>query len=352
MYFEQNPSVRADRLLSLVLLLRVRGRVSAAELASELEVSTRTVLRDIEALSSAGIPVYAERGRHGGFALLPGFSTDLTGLTPDEAVALLTARSAATSDALGLGTAFASAMRKVVAALPTATREDAVGAAERVLVRPGGWLTDPAPEPRLVAVQRAVFAGRRLRIRYPSSGGQWRTVDPLGLVSAAGRWYLLALRDGADRTYRVSRIAEARELDEPARRPAGVDLEQYWRRRRAEFQASRGGAFQTMVKVRAVRRSELATAALALHDPPEPTPTTEPPPTTEPEHSTEPTPTTEPEDGWVTVQAVFGDYRHAASALWVIAPDVEVLHPPELRAALAARATEVTTRHAATAGRG
>src|SRR5882757_3589344 len=295
--------MRADRLLSLVLLLRVRGRMTATELARELEVSTRTVLRDIDALSTAGIPVYAERGRQGGFALLPGFSTDLTGLTPDEAVALLTARSAATSDALGLGTAFASAMRKVVAALPTATREDAVGAAERVLVRPGGWLTDPAPEPRLVA-----------------------------------------LRDGADRTYRVSRIAEARELDEPARRPAGVDLEQYWRRRRAEFQASRGGAFQTMVKVRAVRRSELATAALALHDPPEPTPTTEPPPTTEPEHSTEPTPTTEPEDGWVTVQAVFGDYRHAASALWVIAPDVEVLHPPELRAALAARATEVTTR--------
>ncbi|MDQ4119519.1 MAG: HTH domain-containing protein, partial [Actinomycetota bacterium] len=139
--------MRADRLLSLVLLLRHRGRMTASAIAAELEVSERTVLRDVDALSSAGIPVYAERGRAGGFALLPGFTTDLTGLTPGEAVALLTSGAASTPGALGLGPEFSSAIRKVVAALPERARRDATGAAERVLVRRGGWLADPQREP-------------------------------------------------------------------------------------------------------------------------------------------------------------------------------------------------------------
>lgn len=225
--------MRADRLLSLVLLLRHRGRATAAVLARELEVSERTVLRDVEALSAAGIPVYAERGRHGGFALLPGFTTDLTGLTPAEAVALLGSGATSTPGALGLGTEFASAMRKIVAALPDAAREQATDAAGRVLVRRGGWLRDTddgATTDVLTAVQRAVFGGVRLRIRYragtrpgaePGPAAE-RVVDPVGLVQAAGRWYLLALRDGEDRTYRVSRIEEAEPLAEPAHRPEGV----------------------------------------------------------------------------------------------------------------------------------
>jgi len=130
--------VRADRLLSLLLLLQHRGRRSAKELADELEVSTRTVLRDIEALSTAGVPVYAERGRHGGFALLPGYSTDLTGLTHDEALALLVAGSR--GDGAGMAPALASAMRKVVAGLPAAQRESAGRNAGRILVRDGRWL--------------------------------------------------------------------------------------------------------------------------------------------------------------------------------------------------------------------
>src|SRR5688500_10545290 len=124
--------MRADRLVSLVLLLRQRGRLSAATLARELEVSTRTVLRDIEALSSAGIPVYAERGRHGGFALLPGFRTELIGLNHDEALSLLVAGSRRGAQALGLGSAIASAMRKVVDALPDGSRDTATGAAQRL----------------------------------------------------------------------------------------------------------------------------------------------------------------------------------------------------------------------------
>ena len=129
--------MRADRLVSLVLLLRQRGRLSAATLARELEVSTRTVLRDIEALSAAGVPVYAERGRHGGFALLPGFRTELTGLNHDEALALLVAGSRRGAQAFGLGSALASAMLKVVDALPESYRDTAAGAARAIAHRPG-----------------------------------------------------------------------------------------------------------------------------------------------------------------------------------------------------------------------
>ena len=138
--------MRADRLLSLLLLLQHRGRRSAKELADELEVSTRTVLRDIEALSTAGVPVYAERGRHGGFALLPGYSTDLTGLTHDEALALLVAGSR--GDGAGMAPALASAMRKVVAGLPAAQRESAGRNAGRILVRDGRWLPLRGTGPR------------------------------------------------------------------------------------------------------------------------------------------------------------------------------------------------------------
>src|SRR3954463_15969489 len=168
-YCCQNRGMRADRLLALMLLLRSRGRLSAATLARELEVSTRTVLRDVEALSSAGVPIYAERGRAGGFALLPGFTTDLTGLTPDEAVALLTSPARGTTDALGFGAAFSSAIRKVVATMPETSRARAEGAAERRHVAARGWMREPAPVERLEVVQRAVFAGHRLRLCYASS---------------------------------------------------------------------------------------------------------------------------------------------------------------------------------------
>ncbi|GAA5145401.1 YafY family protein [Pseudonocardia eucalypti] len=325
--------MRADRLLALVLLLRARGRLTAAALAAELEVSTRTVLRDIDALSAAGIPVYAERGRDGGFALLPGFSTDLTGLTPDEAVALLTAQSAATPEALGLGPAFASAIRKVVAALPASTRPGATEAAERVLVDPRiRWTRCPPPldEPALATVQRAVFAGRRLRIRYPTntkdpdSEQTWRVVDPLGLVNTANRWYLLALHDARDRTYRVSRISEAVDLDEPARRPRGIDLAQLWRRRQADFR-SRLTSVSARVRVRAERLDELVRTCLG--------------------HLSEPG----EHPGWLLVDIEFADLGHAEHVIWSLAPHAEALSPPTLRTALAERAKVVHTQHSAPA---
>src|SRR4051795_6837104 len=148
--------------------------MTAPALAAELEVSTRTVLRDIEALSAAGIPVYAERGRAGGFALLPGFSTDLTGLTPDEAVALLTSPARGTPDALGLGAAFSSAIRKVVAAMPETSRARAEGAAERLLVSRRGWARAPARGARggrrRAAPRRAAGMAARARAGRAAGG--------------------------------------------------------------------------------------------------------------------------------------------------------------------------------------
>ena len=313
--------MRADRLLSLLLLLRRRGRLTAGELATELEVSVRTVLRDVEALSAAGVPVYAERGRHGGIVLLPGWSTDLTGLTSAEAVALATAGSRATSEALGMGPAFSSAMRKVVAGMPEVQRASAQRGAERVLVTAGGWHGDPEPEGALAEVQRAVFADRRLRLRYAASGGaaRERTVDPIGLVHADGRWYLLATQDGADRTYRLSRVQAATVLDEPAAPRPDEPLAEQWQRRRRTFWTGLT-AYRVRVRVRSGRRADLAAAAVAVEGDADPPPD---------------------DDGLAMLDLVFADRAHAAGVLWGLGPDATVLAPAELAAQLAERAAGV-----------
>ncbi|MGF7122872.1 helix-turn-helix transcriptional regulator [Rhodococcus sp. BE178] len=315
--------MRADRLLSLVLLLRNRGRMSATALARELEVSTRTVLRDVEALSTAGIPVYAERGRDGGFALLPGFTTDLTGLTVEEAKALLAAGAAATPAALGMAPAFASAMRKVSAAMPDTHRSAATRVAERVLVRQGGWLTDPSHEAYLGLIQQVVFAGRRLRLRYAARGSEshWRTVDPIGLVNAGGRWYLVATHRGSERTYRLSRIQDAVELDEPARRDPVVDLAGIWDRRRSEFRALHESVAAT-VRVRAERREDLLGSVLSAASETR-------------------------ADGWITAEVEFGDAAHAGGVLWMLGEDAELLGPESLREGIRLRASGMADRHRA-----
>jgi predicted DNA-binding transcriptional regulator YafY len=297
--------------------------MTATQLARELEVSSRTVMRDVEALSAAGIPVYAERGRDGGFALLPGFTTDLTGLTHDEALALLTAQSRATPEALGLGPAFAAAVRKVIAAMPDSARRTAVDAADRVLAGQAGWLSEPEADAHLAAVRRAVFAGRRLRLRYAARDepARWRTVDPVGLVEAGGRWYLLATRDGAERTYRLSRVEAVEEVDEPAHRGTDVDLEEVWRRRRAAFTAVLPRIAAT-VRVRTTRRPELAAACIEI--------------------------TGERPDGpdHLRVEVAFGDLHHAERVVWMLGDAAEALAPAALRDLVAARAAAVAAFYA------
>ncbi|MEN3533986.1 WYL domain-containing protein [Microbispora sp. ZYX-F-249] len=320
--------MRADRLVSLVLLLRRHGRLSAAALARELEVSTRTVLRDIEALSAAGVPVYAERGRHGGFALLPGFRTELTGLNHDEALALLVAGSRRGAQAFGLGSALASAMLKVVDALPESYRDTAAGAAERLLVDPETDLlsrrlvAEEVPDAIAAEVLRAVFAGHRLRIHYAAvdQAPKWRTVDPIGLVTVRDRGYLLATRSGADRTYRLSRILAAEELAEPARRPERVDLDRAWRERSTRFRTG-GDQVTVLVRVDPARREELVSTALAVRA-----------------EDTD-------SDGWLRLEADFQDARHAEWALWQLTTDAEALAPQWLREALHDRAAAIATRY-------
>ncbi|MEU2067018.1 helix-turn-helix transcriptional regulator [Streptomyces anulatus] len=322
--------MRADRLVSLVLLLRQRGRLTADTLARELEVSTRTVLRDIEALSAAGVPVYAERGRHGGFALLPGFRTELTGLNHDEALALLAAGSGRGEQVFGLGPALASAMRKVVDALPESHQAAASDAAQRFLVDPETDLlsrrsvVDQVPGTTMVEVRRAVLSGRKLRIHYAAAdqAPQWRTVDPIGLVTVRDRGYLLATRSGADRTYRLSRVLAAEELPEPAQRPNRVDLDRIWRDRSARF-LSGGDHVTALVRVDPVRREELLGTVLAVR--------AEDPDT----------------DGWPRLEVTFQDARHAEWALWRLGTDAEALAPQSLRNALRDRAATLAARYGA-----
>ncbi|MFE5669109.1 helix-turn-helix transcriptional regulator [Streptomyces niveus] len=320
--------MRADRLVSLVLLLRQRGRLSATTLARELEVSTRTVLRDIEALSAAGVPVYAERGRNGGFALLPGFRTELTGLNHDEALALLVAGSRRGAQVFGLGSALASAVLKVVDALPESHRDTVAGVAERLLIDPETDLlsrrvaAEEVPDATVAEVRRAVLAGHKLRIRYAAAGQtpRWRTVDPIGLVTVRDQGYLLATRSGADRTYRLSRVLAAEALPEPAQRPDRVDLDRAWRDRGTRFRTG-GDQVAVLVRVDPARREDLVTTALAVH-------------------------TEEAEAGGrLRLEVTFQDARHAEWALWQLATDAEALAPQWLRTALRDRAATIATRY-------
>ncbi|MCH6161536.1 helix-turn-helix transcriptional regulator [Streptomyces marispadix] len=223
--------MKSDRLLSILLLLQTRGRVRADELARRLEVSTRTIYRDVESLSTAGVPVYAERGRHGGISLLDGFRTDVTGLTSDEARALFVLAAQGTHSALGLDGAIGSALRKVMAALPAPHRPAAELTSRRILVDPGRWLAGPQPSVDLDVLNTAVFTDRRLRIRYRHGGETTThryTVDPYGLVAKAGTWYLVADRRARAQLFRADRILDATVTEAPVRRRDGVELADAW----------------------------------------------------------------------------------------------------------------------------
>ncbi|KUJ68402.1 DNA-binding transcriptional regulator [Streptomyces albus subsp. albus] len=245
--------MKSDRLLSIMLLLQTRGRVPAGELAERLEVSVRTIYRDVAALSAAGVPVYAERGRHGGIALLPGFRTDVTGLTRDETRALFVLAAQGAHQALGLDGALGSALRKVMAALPAAHRPTAELTSRRILVDPVGWLAGPRTEADLDVLHTAVFTDRRVRIRYRHSGGtrlRGYTVDPYGLVSKAGVWYLVADHRARPRLFRADRVASAAVTDAPVRRRDGVELADVWAGLREQVeQRSHGVRLTARVRV-------------------------------------------------------------------------------------------------------
>ena len=234
--------MKADRLLSVLLLLQARGRVSERELAEQLEVSQRTVHRDLEALSAARVPVVALRGAQGGWQLEKGWRTQVPGLDEAELRALLMAQ----PRVLGhprLIQAAESALNKLMAAMPAPLRAQAVTMRERLHVDPTGWRDSGEDLSMLAAVQEAVARERRLAFDYTRADGQKgpRTVDPLGLVAKGMSWYLVARSPNGMRTYRVSRMEAVTVLAVGFERPALFDLATYWKQSTAEFkQKSRG----------------------------------------------------------------------------------------------------------------
>ena len=314
--------MKSDRLLSILLFLQTRGRVPAPELAERLEVSVRTIYRDVEALSAAGVPVYAERGRHGGIELLPGFRTDVTGLTADESRALFVLAAQGAHAALGLDAALGSALRKVMAALPAPHRPAAEVTSRRILVDATRWKGGPQAAVDLDVLQDAVFADRRLRLRYRHSGAaepNTYTVDPYGLVSKAGVWYLVADRRGRPQLFRADRVRSARLLDDPVRRRPGVELADAWEVLRREVE-ERPGGLDVTVRVRRDRLDMFLRLNAAQL-------------------------TGLPDDGqdgdWVTARLSYGVLR-AARQLLAFSDGVEVLSPPEVRDDLRAAAASVT----------
>jgi predicted DNA-binding transcriptional regulator YafY len=237
-------------MMSLLLQLQVRGQASARELADLLEVSERTVQRDVEALVAAGVPVRSERGPAGGYRLDGGYRTRLTGVGLDEAGALAFLGLAGPAHQLGLGELLEGARVKVWASLTREARDRAGRTAERFHLDPVRWYGTPEPVPCLTLLAEALWQDKQVRVRYVRRGvAAARDIAPLGLVLAAGDWYLVALRNGQRRTYRVSRVESAELLDAPVVRPAGFELAEAWASARAAVEDERATAIEVTVRV-------------------------------------------------------------------------------------------------------
>lgn len=323
--------MRASRLLSILLRLNVRGRVSAQQLADELEVSLRTIYRDIDALGAAGIPVYATRGRSGGFQLLDGYRTKLSGISPEEAEALFLAGLPGPAADLGLGSVLAATQLKLLAALPPELRERAGRVRDRFHLDAPGWLREADAPPHLVRVADAVWSQRRVAIRYERANRVVadRVLEPLGLVLKAGIWYLVASvpADGrGPRTYRVSRVRAAAVLGEAFERPDGFDLEAHWADYQREYEQRIFRATAT-IRLSTDGRSLLfllgTVAARAGHQVME-----------------------QPDaDGWARTTVPIESVRHAHHALLQLGADVEVLAPADLRELVAGSARALAQRY-------
>lgn len=324
--------MRSSRLLSILLRLQLRGRVPASELAREFECSVRTVYRDLDALSAAGVPVHAERGRGGGIVLAPGWRTQLTGLTQPEARGVPLAGLGSAARDLGLGSVATDVQLKLLASLPPDAAADANRIAERFHVDPLPWYHRPEALPLLPALAGALWEGLRVRVRYESwTGEAERTLSPLGLVLKGGLWYLVAAGSGpgakATRTYRASGIRSLVTLAEPARRPAGFVLAAHWPQAVADFEsrlmAGRATVRLSEEGLRILRAVQPAAAEWALR-------------TRKPAQRA----------GWIEAELPTEPEPYAARQLLRLGTEVEVLAPASLRAAVAREAAAVARRHA------
>ena len=229
--------MRADRLISILLLLQIHRRLTSHELAERLEVSERTIHRDMEALSIAGIPVFSERGTGGGWSLVEGYRSNLTGLSEAEVQALFLSRPAGLLNDLGLDKASEAGMIKLQASLPLPHQREASVAQERIHIDLTGWNNTKEAVPLLPTLLEAVWHERKLSITY--NRGECdvveRMLDPLGLVAKGSAWYLVAGVEDTIRSYRVSRVQSATMLEERCARPVGFDLATYWKQSAVEF---------------------------------------------------------------------------------------------------------------------
>ncbi|MEV4878248.1 helix-turn-helix transcriptional regulator [Streptomyces cyaneofuscatus] len=314
--------MRAARLIKMVLLLQSRPVMSAAELAAELEVSERTVTRDAQALSEAGVPVYAERGRAGGYRLIGGYRTRLTGLARNEAEALFLSGLPSALREMGLEDAASAARLKVSAALLPSVRDASASAAQRFHLDAPSWYHEPEPPGFLPAVADAVWDDRLLRARYRKGGGREnghggtevaRELAPYGLVLKAGVWYLCARAGNDFRVYRIDRFTSVEPADARFERDETFDLPAFWDARAAEFARS---LLRTEVTVRVSESGarqlaytgDRAAAATALSEAPPAGP-----------------------DGWRTVVLPVESLDVAYSQLLSLGPELEVVAPEELR---------------------
>ncbi|MBO3749743.1 YafY family transcriptional regulator [Streptosporangiaceae bacterium NEAU-GS5] len=317
--------MRAGRLLSLLLLLQTRGRMTAPELAAELEVSVRTVYRDMEALSAAGVPVYADRGPAGGYQLLDGYRTRLNGLSPREATSLFLAGLPGPAADLGLGEVAAAAELKVLAALPPERRSQAARIRERFHLDVPGWYRAADDVPFLAEVADAVWEERVVRLLYRRWGQTEveRLAHPYGVVLKGGSWYLAAKVGETVRTYRVGRILKLEVLPERFDRDPSFDLVGFWRRFAADF-AARMYTAEAVVRLapegegllRYTLGDEIVAKAMV-------------------EAEIEP-------DGWLRLTVPVESVRHARWVLLRMGAQLEVLAPAELREMIAETVAELS----------
>jgi len=320
--------VQASRLLSILMLLQSRGRMSAFALARALEVSVRTVYRDVDSLSAAGVPVYGDPGRNGGYQLREGWRTQLTGLTSGEARALLMTGLPGPAKALGLGEAAASAHLKLLAALPADWRGDAERVGARFHLDPVDWFRGAAPADQLRVVAEGVWSERRLRMRYESwTAVSERVVDPLGLVLKGGAWYLVARQRREPRTYRVAAIERAELLDQRFVRPPRFELAAFWSESTQRFEQ---GVYRDVATLRA---SPAGLSRLRAFSPIV-------------AQAADRTASTPDRRGWRTVSVPIESVEHAAREMLRLGDDAVVLQPAALRDALRATAQAMLTAYA------
>ena len=319
--------MRASRLVSVLLLLQSRGGQTAAELARELEVSVRTIHRDVDALSASGVPIYADRGPHGGIRLVDGYRTRLTGMTADEAEALFLSGLPGPAAELGLGTVVAAARLKVLAALPVELRARASRLVERFHLDAAAWYHADEPVPLLGPLSEAVWESQRIQIGY-NRGDKTvdRILEPLGLVLKAGVWYLIAAADGQPRTYRVSRLARVTPLDEQFNRPDGFDLAAFWTESSSAYERDTP-RIDVVLRLAGDRMPRLRSV---IGDRPFDTL----------ERLEEPDP-----EGWLRVRLSLDWPNEVVSQVLAVGPDCELLEPAELRERIAAQALRVAAHY-------